>query len=68
MFVHVPKMTVNLAARLQNQGLAGRVQVSAATTALIEGELAVEPRDCIEVKGLGRQEAWLLVGRPQPGR
>ena len=52
--------TVNLAARLESQGLPGEIQVSGAVRdALCEG-FVFEPRGPIEMKGVGRLETWLL--------
>jgi guanylate cyclase len=52
--------TVNTAARMESTGEPGRVQISAATHALVEGALDCEPRGLIEVKGKGRMETWFL--------
>jgi adenylate cyclase len=54
--------TVNLAARLENAGVPGRVQVSESAKRLIEPAFLVEPRGAIEIKGLGAQEVWLVRG------
>ena len=55
--------TVNLASRLESRGVPGRIQVSAATKALIEGEFDLAHRGSLEIKGLGSQEAWLVIDR-----
>jgi len=55
--------TVNLASRLEAQGVAGQVQVSASTAARLGDRYVLEPRGCIELKGKGRVEAFLLKGR-----
>jgi len=55
--------TVNLAARMESSGLAGRVQVAASTRDLLPPDrFVLEPRE-IEAKGLGRLTAY-LVRRP----
>jgi len=51
--------TVNTAQRMEASGVAGRVQVSAATRELLGDATAVEPRS-IDVKGLGEMTAYLL--------
>jgi adenylate cyclase len=56
--------TVNLASRLESSGLAGRIQISAATRELLGHDVEVERRE-IEVKGLGRLVAY-LVGSVEP--
>jgi adenylate cyclase len=55
--------TVNVASRMESRGLPGRIQLSAATRALIEGAYAVEDRGAIEVKGKGSIATALLLGR-----
>ena len=53
--------TVNIAARMESHGLPGRVQISAATRALISKDVQVEDRGDIDVKGKGPMRTWLLV-------
>ncbi len=59
--------TVNLAARLESSGVTGRVQISAATLAHVEQAYDCEPRGELELKGAGRQPAWLVVGPKAEG-
>jgi adenylate cyclase len=54
--------TVNLAARLESSGEPGRVHVSARTKALLEGAYHLENRGQIEIRGLGAEQTWYLVG------
>ena len=56
--------TVNLASRLESQGLPGRVQISAATRALVADALPAERREMLEVKGIGEEVTWLLTPAP----
>jgi len=58
--------TVNVAARMESHGVAGRVQVTASTHDRISGRYECEPRGPIEVKGKGPLAAWLVVG-PRDG-
>jgi class 3 adenylate cyclase len=55
--------TVNTASRMESQGVAGRIQVSEATYARLRDAYEFEARGEIEVKGKGRRNAYLLVGR-----
>jgi adenylate cyclase len=52
---------VNLAARLENSGEPGRIQVSSAFRNEIADSFAFTLRGTIEVKGVGQQETWFLV-------
>ncbi len=54
--------TVNLAARLEETGLPGRIQVSQATRALLGDRFAFEARGPVELKGKGRVETYFLTG------
>jgi len=54
---------VNVASRMESHGVPGRIQVGPGTAALIADDFVLEPRDWIEVKGKGRMQTWLLVGR-----
>jgi adenylate cyclase len=51
--------TVNLAARMESHGLPGRIQVSEATRAALEGRCGFEPRT-VNVKGLGLRQTYLV--------
>lgn len=54
--------TVNIAARMESHGVAGRVQVTASTHDCIASRYDCEARGPIEVKGKGPLDAWLVVG------
>ncbi len=54
---------VNVAARMESTGVAGRIQVSPAFRERISGDFLFEPRGKIEVKGKGPMETWFLLGR-----
>ncbi len=54
---------VNLVIRLESHGVAGGIQVSAATRALLGAGYDLESRGTIDLKGIGPTEAWLLSGR-----
>jgi class 3 adenylate cyclase len=52
---------VNVASRMESQGLAGHVQVSLATWQLLQAHYRCRRRGSIEVKGRGEMEAYLLI-------
>ena len=52
--------TVNTASRMESHSLPGRIQVSAATRALLDDRFDCESRGCIEVKGKGMMETFFL--------
>jgi len=54
---------VNIASRMESAGTPGRIQVTVATRALLDGEFECERRGTIAVKGKGEMETWYLVGR-----
>jgi hypothetical protein len=60
--------TVNTASRMESHGIPGRIQITAATRALLDGEFTCTERGVIDVKGKGPTRTWLLeaeaVGAP----
>jgi class 3 adenylate cyclase len=59
--------TVNLASRMESQGVAGRIQVSHAVMERLIGTYRFEPRGLIDVKGKGPTPTYFLgdlVGPP----
>ncbi len=55
--------TVNIASRLESQGIPGRVQVSVETWRLVKDQFEAEPRGAIDLRGYGPVEAYTIVGR-----
>ncbi len=55
--------TVNTASRMESHGVGGRIQVTEATRAMIEGQFCCEPRGVIPVKGKGDMPTWFVLGR-----
>ena len=55
--------TVNIASRLESQGIPGRVQISAETWGDVADAFDAEPRGPIRVRGYGLVETHLVVGR-----
>ncbi|AZV80454.1 hypothetical protein EBB79_12955 [Parasedimentitalea marina] len=54
--------TVNIAARMESHGATGRIQISASTAKLLNGEFELEPRGTIEIKGKGQMATYYLIG------
>ena len=54
--------TVNTAARMESHGEPGRIQISDAVAVLLGGDLQVEERGVIDVKGKGPMRTWWLEG------
>lgn len=52
---------VNVASRMESQGMGGSIQITRATYELIKDEFVCEPRGALDVKGKGTMEAWLVI-------
>ena len=55
--------TVNTASRMESGGVAGSIQVSAATHKLLRNEYAFTPRGSVAVKGKGDMQTYILLAR-----
>jgi len=55
--------TVNTASRMESHGEPGRIQVTAATKAVLGDTFACAPRGPVEIKGIGVITTFWLVGR-----
>jgi guanylate cyclase len=53
---------VNIASRMESQGVAGKIQLTGVTYEMIRDRFACERRGTVEVKGRGDMETWFLVG------
>jgi adenylate cyclase len=53
---------VNLASRLEGLAAPGRILVCPTCRKKLGEEFAFEPRGAVEIKGIGSQETWYLVG------
>jgi guanylate cyclase len=51
---------VNLASRMESQGVAGKIQITQSTYELIQSDFRCEFRGTIEVKGRGEMNTWFL--------
>jgi len=54
--------TVNIASRLESQGIPGRVQVSAATWRDVQRSFEAQPIGPLEIRGYGPMETYTIVG------
>lgn len=54
---------VNLASRMESQGVPGRIQVADGAYRLLREDFVFEPRGEIEVKGAGKVRTWFLKER-----
>jgi class 3 adenylate cyclase len=54
---------VNIASRMESQGVAGRVQVTEATRHRLAEIFRLEERGTIDLKGTGPMTTWFLTGR-----
>ena len=57
---------VNLAARLENTSVPGRIHLCPVTCERIGAAFDIEPRGAIEIKGVGMQDTYFLVGARTP--
>ncbi len=55
--------TVNVASRMESQGVSGCIQVTEATYQLLKHKYQLEQRSAINVKGKGEMVTYLLQGR-----
>ena len=53
---------VNTASRMESQGVAGKIQVTAATHQLIKDDFIFEGRGPVNIKGKGQMNTWFLLG------
>jgi class 3 adenylate cyclase len=54
---------VNIASRMESEGIPGSIQVTPETYGLIADRYICEPRGTVAVKGRGDMETFILVGR-----
>ncbi|MEW6304416.1 MAG: adenylate/guanylate cyclase domain-containing protein [Verrucomicrobiota bacterium] len=55
--------TVNIASRMESHSLPNQIQVTEATSRLLDDKFQLEPRGAIEVKGKGEMRTFFLKGR-----
>jgi adenylate cyclase len=54
---------VNVAARMETTGVAGKIQISHSVYERLKDQFVLESRGEIEVKGKGSMQTWFLTGR-----
>jgi class 3 adenylate cyclase len=54
--------SVNVASRMESQGVPGKIQITQATYELIRDSFHCEPRGTINIKGRGEMMTWFLMG------
>jgi PAS domain S-box-containing protein len=59
--------TVNIASRMETEGMPGKIQVTAATYEAIQNDFILEPRGQIPIKGRGEMMTYWLLGRKEEG-
>jgi adenylate cyclase len=52
---------VNLASRLEQSSVPGRITICPSCYVALSEAFAIEPRGLIEIKGVGPQESWFLI-------
>jgi class 3 adenylate cyclase len=58
--------TVNVASRLESQGVPGRIQISDATWQLVRDQFEGIARGSLDLRGHGPVETYAIVGRREP--
>lgn len=59
--------TVNVASRMESQGLSGQIQVTSAAFERLQHQFILEKRGEIDIKGKGAMTTYLLKGRCKEG-
>ena len=54
---------MNIASRMESQGLPGQIQVSSAVATRLAGRYQLTPRGSLEIKGKGLMTPYLLSRR-----
>lgn len=57
--------TVNIASRMESQGISGCIQVSERTYQYLKDKFLITPRGTIQIKGKGKIQTYLLEGKKQ---
>ncbi len=54
--------SINIASRMESQGVPGKIQITQDTYELIKGRFSCSYRGLIDVKGIGEMSTWFLDG------
>src|SRR5262249_23180952 len=54
---------VNLASRLEQSSAPGFIAICPTCASVLKDAFILEPRGAIEIKGVGEQNSWYLIGR-----
>ncbi|HAX79465.1 MAG TPA: diguanylate cyclase [Cyanobacteria bacterium UBA11372] len=57
--------TVNIASRMESEGMAGKIQVTAATYELLKDKYILQPRGNVLIKGRGEMLTYWLLGKKE---
>ena len=55
--------SVNVASRMESQGVAGQIQVAEASYTLLESDFVFKERGLVNLKGLGEIRTWFLLNK-----
>jgi class 3 adenylate cyclase len=59
--------TVNIASRMESQGVPGRIQVTEAVYQRLADDFVFEPRGIQQIRGIGEMQTYFLMARKLPG-
>jgi adenylate cyclase len=57
--------TVNIASRMESEGMAGKIQVTTATYELLKDKYILQPRGTVFIKGRGKMLSYWLLGKQE---
>jgi len=55
--------TVNIASRMESQGVANQIQVTATTYERLKSQYLLQKRGILEIKGIGEVTTYILIGK-----
>jgi guanylate cyclase len=55
--------TVNIASRMESQGVRGKIQITDAMRDVLGEEYVFQSRGVVEIKGKGAMQTWFLIGK-----
>jgi class 3 adenylate cyclase len=57
--------TVNIASRMESEGMAGKIQLTAATYELLKDKYILQPRGNVFIKSRGEMLTYWLLGKKE---